>query len=55
MEGELERYRFDFNKEILANKIIEVLKEKPNIDFEKYLQKFKPSSVVARLQDVYSL
>jgi len=55
MTGELERYRLDFDKEILANKIVEVLKEKPNIEFEKYLQKFKPSSVVDRLQERYSL
>jgi glycosyltransferase involved in cell wall biosynthesis len=55
MDGDLKRFRVDFDKEALANKIVEVLKEKPNIDFEKHLQKFKPSSVVNRFKEVYSL
>ena len=55
MDGELEEFRVDFDKEILAKKIVEVLKEEPHIDFEKYLQKFKPSFVVARFKEVYSL
>ncbi|MEA3330223.1 MAG: glycosyltransferase [Campylobacterota bacterium] len=55
MDGELAEFRVDFDKEVLAKKIVKVLDEKPYIDFDKHLKKFKPSSIVGRFKEVYSL
>ncbi|MCD6432585.1 MAG: glycosyltransferase [Sulfurimonas sp.] len=55
MEGELAEFRVDFDKEVLAKKVVQVLDEKPYIDFDKYLEKFKPSFMVQRYKEVYSL
>jgi len=55
MDGELSEFRVDFDKKILAQKIVDVLEKKPYINFDKHLQKFKPSSIVQRFKEVYSL
>ncbi|QOP46125.1 glycosyltransferase [Sulfurimonas paralvinellae] len=55
MCGELRHYRVDFDKEVLATKIVEVLKNGVDIDFDKYLQKFQPAFVVQRFKEVYHL
>ena len=55
MDGELKDFRVDFDEKKLAKKIVEVIEQNPQIDFDKYLQKFKPSSVVNRFKELYSL
>jgi len=55
MDGELESFRVDFDEKKLAKKIVQVIEQQPHIDFEKYLLKFKPSSVVSRFKEVYSV
>jgi len=48
MRDELESFRVDFDKKKLAHKLMEVLENKPHIDYDKYLQKFLPPYVVGQ-------
>ena len=48
MRDELDSFRVDFDKRELAQKMMEVLDNKVDIDYEKYLQKFLPSYVVGK-------
>jgi len=54
MVEELEDFRVDFDKEVLANKILQTLNEKPTIDFDKFLLKFQPNHIAKIYHKIYS-
>jgi glycosyltransferase involved in cell wall biosynthesis len=55
MKNELTEFRVDFDKVVLAEKIVQTLIEKPYIDFDKHLKEFTPSFIVEKYIKIYSL
>jgi glycosyltransferase involved in cell wall biosynthesis len=53
MTGSLENYLVDFNTEEFAQKMVETIDENKEWDFDKYIQRFQPSTIVKQYKELY--
>lgn len=53
MTGSLENYLVDFNIEEFAQKMVATIDEKKEWNFEKYIQKFQPATIVKQYKELY--
>ena len=53
MKNELAGFLVNFDKKEIAQKIVDTLKSKPKIDFEKHVKDFEPKSVIKKYMDIY--
>jgi glycosyltransferase involved in cell wall biosynthesis len=53
MTGDLENYLVDFNTEEFAKKMVATIDEKKEWNFEKYIQKFQPATIVKQYKELY--
>jgi len=53
MQEELQNYLVDFDEKLFAQKIVEILDEKKEWDFEKFIQPFTPQNITKRYKELY--
>jgi len=53
MTGELENYLVNFTTEEFAQKMVETIDETKEWNFDKYIQKFQPATIVKQYKELY--